>query len=423
MRNILIVAQREYLERVRSKAFILTTILIPVLFAAIYAGPLLLKSGGGERTLALVNDGPPEVGEHVAAALSVPPTDEEGMRYRVERVEGPLASVRAELTRRVQDKEIDGYVAIPADVVESSQIAYRARDISNMQVVRDIQRAASEAVQGVRLREAGLEVTEVASLVRPVRAQTTRITEEGETGGSALSTFLFAYIALFLGFFVILMYGSAVLMSVLEEKTSRISEVIVSSMRAGELMAGKIVGVGGVAVSQLAIWLALAAVALTQSSALLGMLGIDAGAAQIPSIPAGTVALLVAFFLLGFLMYAAIFAAVAASTNSMEEAQQLLPVAQIPLFIPMMFAFKVGEDPLGTAATVLGLIPLTAPMTMPMRLVATTLPAWQIAASLASVALGAALVAWIAGKIYRVGILSTGKKPTLRELGQWLRTA
>lgn len=142
-------------------------------------------------------------------------------------------------------------------------------------------------------------------------------------------------------------------------------------------------------------------------------LGFEGAGAQLPSVPAGTVALLVAFFLLGFLLYAAIFAAVAAATNSMEEAEQILPAVQIPLFIPMMFAFKVGEDPLGTAATVLGLIPFTAPMTMPMRLVATTVPAWQVAASLASVVIGTAVIAWIAGKIYRVGILSTGTKPTL----------
>lgn len=423
MRNILIVAQREYLERVRSKAFIISTILIPVLFVAVYAGPIFLKSGGGERTIALVSDGPAEIADQVAAALSVPPADEEAMTYRIERVDGPLSTVREELTRRVQAEEIDGYLAIPADVVESSQVVYRARDVSNMQVIRDIQKATSEAVQGVRLRRAGLEVTEVASLVRPVRAETTRITAEGETGGNALSTFLFSYVMLGLGFFVILMYGSAVLMSVLEEKTSRISEVIVSSMRAGELMAGKILGVGAVAMSQLAIWIALAVVAALNSDAILRALGFEGAGAQLPSIPAGTVVLLVVFFLLGFLLYAAVFAAVAAATNSMEEAQQILPAVQIPLFIPMMFAFKVGEDPLGTAATVLGLIPLTAPMTMPMRLIATTVPAWQIAASLASVVIGTALIAWIAGKIYRVGILSTGKKPTLRELGQWLRTA
>jgi ABC-2 type transport system permease protein len=190
-------------------------------------------------------------------------------------------------------------------------------------------------------------------------------------------------------------------------------------MKASHLMLGKILGVGAVAMLQVAIWVTLGFAASRMGT----RIGIPAGAFANLGLGTGLVVSLVAFFVLGFFLYAALFAALGAAVNSEQEAQQWQTVVFLPLIVPMVFIAQIISDPLGTTATVLGLIPFTAPVTMPMRLTATSVPGWQVAASLGGVVVTVFAVAWLAGKIYRVGILSTGKKPSLRELGRWLRAA
>jgi ABC-2 type transport system permease protein len=222
---------------------------------------------------------------------------------------------------------------------------------------------------------------------------------------------------------MILLYGMNVLRSVLEEKQNKIAEVIVSSMKASHLMLGKILGVGAVALLQVGIWGVLMGLAAARSDTLGTRIGLPPGALDVVHVPPATVAAMFGFFVLGFFLYAALYAALGAAVNSEQEAQQLQLPVMMPLIVPMVLVMQIVSDPLGPVATTLGLIPFTAPVAMAMRLAAAPVPPVQIAASLALLAATVLAVAWVAGKIYRVGILSTGKKPTLRELGQWLRMA
>jgi ABC-2 type transport system permease protein len=263
----------------------------------------------------------------------------------------------------------------------------------------------------------------VAGLVKRVEVGTGRITDEGEEGGSATSTFFLGYIVGFLVYLMILLYGMNVLRSVLEEKTNKISEVIVSSMKASHLMLGKILGVGAVALLQVAVWGAMIGFAVSRSDTLTAHFGMPPGALDVVNVPLGTLLAVLGFFVLGFLLYAALYAALGAAVNSEQEAQQFQMIVMMPLIVPMALVVRIVSDPLGQVATVLGLIPFTAPVTMAMRLASAPVPAGQIVASLALMVATVLAVAWVAGKIYRVGILSTGKRPTLRELGQWLRMA
>ena len=422
MSEVMIVLRREFLERVRSKSFLLGTFLFPILIVALYALPILMGGGKDLTTLVVVDEAPAGVADHIARALAADSADGQAS-YQVEVLRRPLAEVRADLTRRVGEKEIDGYVYLPPDAVTASRVDYRARNVANLDAVGDVRRAASQAVQAVRLREAGLQVTEVAALLRPVEVQTARITERGEEGGSALSTFMVAYAAAILSYMMILLYGMNVMRSVLEEKTNRISEVIVSSMRASHLMMGKIVGVASVALLQVGIWTVLVWVGLGQLGARAGENGaVQQGLAALKLKPGAGFALL-AFFVLGFFLYAAMFAALGAAVNTEQEAQQFQTWVMLPLIIPLMFLVKIASDPMGQTATVLGMIPFTAPVTNAMRLGTTELPPAQLFGSLALLAATTVFMAWLAGKIYRVGILSTGKKPTLKELGRWLKAA
>ncbi len=423
MSEIWIVIQREFLERVRTKSFVLGTILLPLFVAGVVILPAMLRPSGGERTLVVVDEAPAGVADRMIEVLSAPRASADETTFTVERVAGPVEGVREQLNARVLAEEIDGYVWLPADVVERGSVVYRARDVGSIGVNREVQRAATDAVRAVRLRESGIAPAQIAALVQPVELETARITRRGEEGAGEMATLGFSYIVGFLIYMMIILYGQNVMRSVLEEKTNRIVEVIISSMKASHLVAGKLLGVCAVAVLQVAIWMLFMVGVVTQSNLLERRLGVPVDALRAVSIEPLVGLALIGFFLLGFLLFGALFAAVGAAVSSEQEAQQMVAVVLVPLFVPLLFMFPVLTDPMGTTATTLGMIPFTAPMVMPMRMGATAIPAAQILGSLALLALTVLLVTWMVGKVYRVGILSTGKRPTLRELGRWLRTA
>lgn len=423
MHNVLLVLRREFLERVRTRAFIIGTVLFPVFMVAMIFLPAIIKSGGGERTLVLVDQAPAGIGARVAQALQAPGTEKDAIRYTVERVQAPLESVRARLNERVESKEIDGYVVLGPDVLRTNQVAYRARDVTRLQVVEDIGGAVTSALQQERLRDRGLTAAQVAELVRRVDVRAARISGGGEERGNLLATIMTAYVLMFLFLQLITVYGQNAMRSVLEEKNNRIVEVIISSVKPTQLMAGKILGLAAVALLQIGVWAGFTALLASQQGFLSRRFGIGAGAFSALKLEPAVWGVILVFFTLGFVLYAAMYAAAGSTVTSEQEAQQLTFPLMLPLFIPVMFIMPILTDPLGNIARTLSLIPFSSPLVMPMRAVATEVPLWEAAASIGLLVAGTALVVWLAGRIYRIGILSTGKKPTLRELGRWLFAA
>jgi ABC-2 type transport system permease protein len=224
-------------------------------------------------------------------------------------------------------------------------------------------------------------------------------------------------------YMMIAMYGTGVTRSVLEEKNNRIAEVLVSSMRATHLMAGKILGVGSAVLLQVLTWVLLIGLLITQSDWLAQRFNVDPAALNALTAQPGTTALLIAYFVLGFLLFAALFAGLGAAVTSDQEAQSFQMFLMVPLFVPLLFLLQLTTRPLEPLARMLGLIPFTAPVAMPMRMAAARIPNSEIVASLALLVVTLALTAWLAGKIYRIGILSTGKRPSMAELIRWLRTS
>ena len=421
MHEVMIIIRREFLERVRSRAFLLGTLLFPVFMVGIFLLPNLGNRGSVHRSLVLVDNAPPPIGERFAALLT--PVDSVANTYSIERASGDFDAMRASLNARVQAQEIDGYVVLPADIILTNTVTYRARNVGSQSVLRELTTAATEAVQEERLREAGLDRADVAALVRRVTVDDASITETGGEGRGATATFFYAYILSFLIYFITAFYGMNVLRSVLEEKTSRIAEVMISSVKASDLMLGKIVGVGGAALFQVAIWTGFIVLAVTRSDMLEQRFGIPRAALAGLTIPVTDGVLFLLYFILGFLLFAAVFAAVGAAMTSEQEAQPMQLPIMVPLFLPLLLSPQITGEPMSRLATVLGLIPLTAPIVMPMRIASAKVPFIQIAGSLVSLLVGLLLVAWLAGKIYRIGILSTGKRPSLPELMRWLREA
>lgn len=425
MRETVLIIKREFRERVASKSFLVGTLLFPLLLIGLLLLPQLVGGRAATWNLALVSEAPAGVTDAFEQQLSAPPADDDGdaNRYRLVRVDGPIDTARERLADRLTSEELDGFIALPADVLESGSIMFRGRKGGSFDMLRDLRTAGTRAVQRERLRKSGIDAADVAALVAPVRIDEARLTDTGEERGGALSTFLTAYIVAFLIYIMTTLYGVAVMRSVLEEKTNRIAEVLMSTIRASHLMAGKVIGVGSAAVVQVLIWIAIAAVVINVAPRLGGGFSIPEPALQALNVSPGTGALLVLYFLLGFFLYASVFAIVGAAVTSEQEAQSVQFLALVPMIAPMLFLETILNAPLGGVAVALGIIPFTAPVTMPMRMAVTGIPALQVIGSLVLLVVGIAVVAWVAGKVYRVGILSTGKRPSLAELARWVRSA
>jgi ABC-2 type transport system permease protein len=428
MFELWLVFEREFVQRVRSKSFLLSTALVPLFMVALFGIPIAMEvmSDGGRHEIVVVDEGPETIGQQVVAALTAEPPRQRDARFEVEYLRAPLASVRDSLNAAVVAEQIDGYLVIPPDVTAGNRVSFRARNVTDFEVQQRLGTVVSQSVQAVRLGEAGLQVTEVAALLQPVRVEASRITRDGDDGASAGATMILSIIAGFLIYFLVFFYGAQVMQSVQEEKSNRIAEVLVSSIRAPHLMMGKVLGVGGAALLQVAIWGGFGALLIWQRQRLVEAFGLSAGfmdGFSLASIDlvAGISVLL--FALLGFFLYAALFAAAGAAAPSSEDAQRFTFPLIVPLLLPMILQQQIIRDPQGTLATVLGWVPLTSPIVMPMRIGSGTIHAPEILGSLAMLVLGVIFLGWLAGKIYRVGILSTGKRPTMRELGRWLRTA
>jgi ABC-2 type transport system permease protein len=425
MRELGIVLRREFLERVRTKSFMLSTLLTPLFFLLIMLGPVLSQQliGGDEKEFAVLDEAGQGFGEEVATALSA--LDAGSDSYRATAVTAGGAAVRDSLIQAVLREELDGVITLPPDLLEGGAVQYRALSVTDVGLQRRIAGTVSNVVQGRRLATAGIDQRRLAAIMAPVRLEAARLTSEGGTGESAESGMLFSIMVGFALYMLILLYGVQVLQSVQEEKTNRIAEILVSSIKASHLMLGKVLGVGLAALLQVAIWLALAAALSAPIGSLMQRASMPPGlfSGLLSRVDPMLVAVVVAYLLLGFFLYASLFAAAGAAAASSEDAQRFTFPLIMPLIIPMMMTGAIVSAPRDTLAVVLGWIPLTMPLAMPMRIGAGGTTSLEVAASLVVLAASVVLLGVIAGKIYRIGILSTGKRPTMRELARWLRMA
>jgi ABC-2 type transport system permease protein len=250
-----------------------------------------------------------------------------------------------------------------------------------------------------------------------------RITDTGR-GGSGLGSAIFGFIIAFLLYMMIVLYGQSILRGVLEEKTTRVAEVIVSSVSTDVLLAGKVIGVGAVGLLQQAVWLTSTALFYHFRAPIFQKLGMPAGVdIPLPNVPPMLIAALVLFFILGYGLYAALFAAVGAMVSSQEDANQAAQPVVMLLVFSIIFAQPVMMNPTSRLAEVVSWIPFSAPVIMPIRMSSMSVPWYELTATIVGVALTGALCVWLSARIYRVGLLMYGKRPSMRELARWIRQA
>ncbi len=416
----LVVARREYTEGVRSRLFLVTCLLGPLFFAAIIGFSVWaqVRGGGKAARLVLVDETRESIGKEVAAELEAGKLGE-GQRFVV--TVAPAAEDRTALTKRIDAGQLDGYLVLPADVATGGLAVYRGTNASSSVDMAILERSLRTAIVHVRARGLGLSAEQTRAMLAPVAFDARQPTAAGKeaTGGAA---FAVAYIVSFLLYMSILLYGVTVMRSVVLEKTSRVMEVVVSCARPWDLMLGKVLGNGMLGLTQLGVWTGLGIVLTVFKTPLLARFaGSEAASIALPTIGAGQLACIVLFFLGGYFLYSSIFAAVGAANDSERDAQQAqMPVMMVLIVASMCFPIISGapRDPL---AVVLTTIPFFSPVLMPMRVLITPVPAWEIALSLVTLLATIALVLWCAARIFRVGILMYGKRSTFRELVRWVR--
>ncbi len=422
MHKVWLIFKREYLTRVKTKGFIAATIGIPLFSVGVFGFSIFMATRQSDHTIriAIVDEsggfiqpiqrslngklpnGQPEF--DVAQTIDQPASEDE---------------TRQKLLAEVNGGRLDGFLVLPAGAAEGKAAEFHTRNTGDFSLRGTIERAVDEAVVARRLSDRGVQVDNVRALIHGIDLKVLKVSTQGETEEKG-QTFLIAVILAMLLYMTLIIYGVVTMRSVLEEKTSRIVEVLVSAVSPFQLLAGKIIGVAAVAFTQYGIWITTAALLSAYGSAL--AVSFRPGASP-PSfhIPAHVLAAVAVYFLLGYFLYASIYAAIGAAASNEQDAQQM----QMPVILPLVMSFimfnMVLRDPNSTASVILSEIPFFTPIVMLLRISMQTPPFWQIALSIALLLVAILGVVYFSARIYRVGILMYGKRPSVVEIFRWLR--
>lgn len=423
-----IVFAREYTHRLKSKSFILSTILAPLALFAAIAIPVVTTVFVGddtERTILIVNE----------AALDIDRLSLPG-NVSIAQTELHTDSLGSLVLRGA----ISGFLELPAELIAGTSSArYVSRGGTGLQFRFELERSLEQLVRHARLEAAGVGDPVFAILEMGVDIESIRISAEGEDADETGIISIIGYVMALVIYISIFLYGSLVMRSVIEEKTNRVVEVVISSVRPFHLMLGKVLGVGAVGLTQMIIWLVafagLASVGGIVLSSILGLpttdvsLPVETEAASaalshfvFPELPASLFVYYILFFVGGYLLYASLFATIGSVVEQESDAQQfMLPIA-LPIVLSLLLLTRVVESPGSTLSVVASYIPLLAPVLMPVRGAVSPLAFWEMPLSLAILIATFGLTMWVCARVYRVGILMYGKKPTVADIIRWIRT-
>ena len=431
MNKIFLILQREYLVRVQKRSFVIMTLLGPLLIAAIYSVPVILALRDSKaRTIAVIDE---------SGLLKGDFKGDKKLTFKFMR--GPLLAGK----QAVLDEKYYAVLYIPKITVDNpAGIKLFSKKGISLEVESAVERSLKREIEGVKLRRAGIDTHVLERIDTSVSIDTRNLTDdEGDKDSSTGAASLVGFAAAFIIYISIFIYGVQVMRGVIEEKTNRIVEVIISSVKPFQLMVGKITGIALVGLTQFLLWIILGTAISTVA---IGTLRSTAGADQeqldealreapaleqrasgfekaIAAMSTLDVPLLLGtflfYFLGGYLIYSALFAAVGAAADSETDTQQFMFPITIPLILSFVLAQYVIQNPDGPLAFWLSMIPLTSPIIMMVRIPFNP-PAWEIALSMVLLLLGFLFITWVAARIYRVGILMYGKKVNYKELAKWV---
>lgn len=424
MAKLWAIIKREYLERVRSKWFLIATFLGPIFFAAIIIVPAWLASRSRATTevynITILDATGTNFGQRLAVAIAGDTTDKKKIPEVRNLRPAELSQAESVATRDVMHRGKVGYLVVNQQTVAGEAAHYAGRNASSIPDMSQLRNALRETILAQRLETIGIDNARTKQLTFiPLDFSAERITERGR-GGSGVASVIFGFAIGFLLYMTIIIYGQTIMSSVIEEKTSRVAEVVMSSVPTDTLLAGKVLGVGAVGLTQQILWVATTYILLKLREPIMQRLGAPTMSFGLPEISMGAAILFLLFFVLGFIFYSALYAAVGSAVNSEQEARQAATPLMIMIVFAGVFIQPVLLNPTGTIARVLSLVPVTSPIIMPIRMAVTGVPALEMTASIVLLIVGCLAALWLASRIYRVGLLMYGKRPTMREMARWV---
>jgi ABC-2 type transport system permease protein len=428
MRNTWLIIKREYLQRVRTRSFLVLTILAPVIMTVLMVLPAKFATMGQAPQHLVIVTSNVQFGESVRQQLlSTPLVEEEDEtnpeakrdtkdQYIIDVDANPTESERTALRDKVNTRAIDGYLWLSDDAIAAHQVTWYGRETASFRERSWLANTINRIVQERSLAGNGIAAAQADQLLQPVKVQPIRIERGRETKGAGTGRFLEIVVMVMLIYVAVLLYGISVMRSVLEEKTSRIMEVLLSSATSTQLMTGKILGVGAVGLTQILVWTIMAGVVA------LPALAAQPNLSELQISPIVMVAFAV-FFLLGYLLYSTMYATIGAITTTEQEGQQVQFLIVIPLVLSVFMLVPAIRTPDSPAVVWMSIIPFFAPIVMYTRIVVQTPPWWQIALCLTVMVATIAGMTVLCARIYRIGVLIYGKRATLPEIVKWLKYA
>jgi ABC-2 type transport system permease protein len=413
MRNVFLIARREYLEQIRGRAFRLSTVGLPMLFAVVvaigYAASLGLGShkhlAVASSDLALAND----VREHLVR--------QKGRSAAVDVVWPLTPQKRAALTGMLQAGMLDGVLWIEDGNNGLPTAAYTSKSSGDFMTASRLREAVNGSIEEQRLTGSGMTIAQANAVAKGIKIETFQVKSDGSVMKSnAEASFWKGYIMAFLLSMTTMLYGMNVARSIIQEKTSRIFEVMLATVKPSDMLAGKLVGVGAVGLTQIGIWL-IAGLAILASpfaaAVLTGEFSIHFSWSEAILFPV--------YFVLGYLLYSSLFAGLAATCETEQELQMYMPLAAAPTWLSFALIVLVMNDSNSVWSVAASLFPPTAPVIMFLRMASEMPPVWQFAASIALLVISILCTLWFASRLYRIGILMYGKRATIPEIMRWLR--
>lgn len=408
------VAKWEFMEKVKSKAFIISLVVMPIIMVLFGVLPGLLASKPDDKTTIIgVIDETGLIINRLSERLDEKYKLPDGRpNYMIRNLmeEGTPEEQRARAVRMVTEKKVEGYFFIPATAYDSGKVEYRAENVGNFRVGERFARTIEEVIVEHRLKGQGLNPELVRKLMKGIDVKSIKVSEKGEEKESGfLETFFSAYIVIMMLMFLVLTSGQLLIRSVVEEKSNRVIEVLLSSCSARDLMVGKILGLSGLGILQISIWGVIGLGIALKTGANLFVLE--------------NLALSAVYLLLGYLLYSAIFVAAGSPVTTEQEAQQITSYVSLFLVFPIVLAMPAMQNPDSPLIRILTYVPLLTPAFMVMRIPIQMPPLWEILTTIGLLIVSSVVMMWIAGKIFRTAILVYGKRPTIRELLRWVRAA
>ncbi|MGI6369052.1 MAG: ABC transporter permease [Ignavibacteria bacterium] len=428
--KILIIIEHEYISKIKTKGFIIGTIIAPIALALLIAIPAAvtyfsMEAESSDEKIAIVD----KTGAEIAKKL----IEENSKRY----IE--LSESEDVIQEKILAKEIGGALLLSENSLSEGSAKIFTSEETGLKFVDDIKNKVNSLIKDRRLKDAGISQETIDLVDSSVKFETVKVTKEGvEEDNSEIMSFL-SYILALAMYGLMFLYGSQVMQGVVEEKTNRVIEILASSAKPFEIMFGKVIGIGAVGLTQVLFWIILAGLLMTGIGYFAGSAVLSESVASnqmvdsnmmelasqssfsLPSISPWLIVSFVVYFLLGYFLYATLFAAIGATVDQMQDANSISGPVSLLIIIPILFIPNIMVNPEGILAVVLSLIPFFTPILMIARLASIAVPLWQVILSYVLMILTFFLCLKFAAKIYKIAMLKYGKKPTFKDIVEWVR--